>query len=446
LPAQCRAFSLRNRPVGLSGNADQICACSISLHVVRGILLLIMKTSLIQRLMQALLLVSPLLAQAGSPPVVSNVTVSQRAGTKLVDVYFDVSDADGDLQQIQMQASGDAGLTYTIPCTSLSGDLANVPVGTHKHIVWNAAVDWNGQYVSNLKVRVTSNDGSFPPPPPGMAYIPAGPFQMGDNFNEIGTDTLPVHNVYVSGFFMDKFEVTKELWLDVQSWALAHGYDGLSAVYDGNGFPVQRVTWYDAIKWCNARSEKEGLTPCYYINSSLSTIYHTGTIDVQNDMVKWTANGYRLPTEAEWEKAVRGGAMGLRYAWGNTINGSQANYVSSGDPYDHGQNFTASTTPVGYYNGSQTPAGVDMANGYGIYDMAGNVAEWCWDWYGSTYYGDPIASSDPHGPSSGGFRVARGGTWYFGTSLLRCAYRDSLTSGVYPTYFDVGLRTVRIAQ
>ena len=374
-----------------------------------------------------------------APPVVSNVRCSQIAGTKNVEILYDVSDADGDLQTIGVQVSGDAGQTYTIPATALSGAVgAGVSVGTNRRIVWNAGADWNGQYVALAKVRVTASDGTTPAPPPGMAYIPAGTFQMGDNFNEIGADALPVHQVSVSGFFMDKFEVTKELWQLVQTWGQGHGYSISAGSYTANGHPVQSITWYDAVKWCNARSEKEGLTQAYYTDDAQTLVYRTGNIDLTNAKVKWTANGYRLPTEAEWEKAARGGALGLRYPWGNTIAGSQANFSSSGDAFE-GQ--TPGTTPVGYYNGSQIPTGVDMANGYGLYDMAGNVWEWCWDWYGGSYYADPAAGSNPHGPSTGTSRMIRGGSWTETTNNLRVMNRYPLGSQFITS--AVGVRCVR---
>ena len=351
-----------------------------------------------------------------APPVVSNVRAAQIAGTKNVEILYDVSDADGDLQTIGVQVSGDAGQTYTLPATALSGQVgAGVSVGANRRIVWNAGVDWNGQYVALAKVRVTASDGTTPAPPPGMAYIPAGTFQMGDNFSEGGAEELPVHNVYVSAFFMDRFEVTKELWQSVQTWAQSHGYGINAGSYAGNGHPVQSISWYDAVKWCNARSEKEGLIPAYYTDNAQTIIYRTGNVDVTNAQVKWAANGYRLPTEAEWEKAARGGLLGSRYPWGNTINGSQANYYNSGDPFDN------TTTPVGFYNGTQ--------NGYGLYDMAGNVYEWCWDWYGNTYYGDATASNNPHGPSSGTTRVSRGGSWGYSTYYLQCALRGASVAG-----------------
>lgn len=378
---------------------------------------------------------------AASPPVVSSVTAAQRSGTKLVDIYYNVSDADGDAQNVQVQVSADGGVSYTIPCVTLSGHVgAGVTVGTGKHIVWNAGIDWNGQFVASTKVRVTAYDGTFPAPPPGMAYIPAGAFQMGDNLDGL-TDALPVHNVQVDGFYMDRFEVSKELWQSVQSWGAGNGYSISGGSFFAATHPVQTISWYDCVKWCNARSQKEGLTPCYYTDAGQTVIYKAGNVDISNTMVKWTANGYRLPTEAEWEKGARGALLGKRYPWGDTITGSQANYSGSGDPFSSNN---PPTSPVGYYNGSQTPAGVDMANGYGLYDMAGNVLEWCWDWYGSSYYGDSTANSNPHGPTTGTNCVLRGGACSYTTAspFLRCTYH-SFNSSPSSIVSDIGFRCVR---
>lgn len=390
------------------------------------------------KILSLLALLALAVTSPAAPPVVSNVTASQRSGTKLVDIYYDLSDADGDAQLIQMQVSADGGLTYTIPCVTLSGNIgAGVTPGSGRHIVWNAGADWNGQFVPSTKVRVTANDGTTPPPPPGMVYIPAGTFQMGDNFNEIGTNTLPVHNVTVSGFFVDRTEVPNELWQTVHSWAAGNGYSIATGTFSV-GHPAKIGSWYDCMKWCNARSEKEGLTPVYYTDEAQTIVYRTGSLDINNAMVKWSANGYRLPTEAEWEKAARGGSLGLRYPWGNTIDGTQANYGGSGDPYE-----PQGTTPCAYYSGAQVPAGVDMANGYGLYDMVGNVWEWCWDRYGSTYYADTSANDNPRGPDSGTTRVLRGGSSINGTNTVNCAYRSSTYNGGNTNYYYVGFRCAR---
>jgi sulfatase modifying factor 1 len=381
-----------------------------------------------------------------APPIVTNIRPAQIAGTKNVEVLYDVSDADGDALTIGLEISGDGGLTYTIPATALSGHSGSgVTSGVNRRIVWNAGYDWNNQYVPNARARVTAHDGTTPVPPSGMVYIPAGVFQMGDANSDGLLDALPLHNVTLNAFFMDRFECSREVWLATQSWSAGNGYDIPSGSYAANAHPVQNISWYAMVKWCNARSEKEGLTPCYYTDNAQTLVYRTGSVNITNTMVKWSANGYRLPTEAEWEKAARGGTLGARYPWGDTVDASHANYSGSGDAFE---GASTKTTPVGYYNGGQLPAGVDMANGYGLYDMAGNVWEWCWDWYGSTYYADPAANNNPRGPTSGSRRVLRSGSWLntYGnpTGELRCAFRGNAT-GYFPNEATaiIGFRCVR---
>ncbi|MBI4324890.1 MAG: SUMF1/EgtB/PvdO family nonheme iron enzyme [Chloroflexi bacterium] len=323
-----------------------------------------------------------LAAPQAAPPVVSNVRCSQRAGTGLIDIYYDVADAGGNQLAITVQVSNNAGVSYnTTGARSFSGDLGqNITPGNNKHVIWDAGADWDPVYFPNVRVKVTADDG-FDTAPPEMRYIPEGSFSMGDNYGEGGTSERPTHAVFVSGFYMDKYEVTKGLWDEVYTWAVGHGYS-----FDNPGrgqaanHPVQTVNWYDVVKWCNARSEMRGLAPVYYTDTAQTTVYRTGRSGLSASAVKWTANGYRLPTEAEWEKAARGGLAGHHFPWpslgGNYadhFNGSKANYWQSGDPFEGN---TVPTTPVGYSNGSQTPAGTDMANGYGLYDMAGNVWEW----------------------------------------------------------------------
>jgi len=371
-------------------------------------------------------------------PAVTNVTASQQAGTKLVDIYYDVS-ASSSSVTVSIDVSTDGGATWVIPAVTFSGAVGiGVTPGNHKHAVWNAGVDWKGKDVPNCKARVRAYDGSVPLPPSGMAYIPDGAFQMGDNLDGL-KDAQPVHGVQISEFFMDINLVSGSLWQVVQYWSGSHGYSIANGSWVADNHPVQTITWYDAVKWCNARSEKEGLTPVYYTDDAQTTVYRTGEVDVTNMRVKWTANGYRLPTEAEWEKAARGGLQGLRYPWGDDFPSSHANYHNSGDPYEA---KNPPTTPCGYYNGSQTPPGADMANGYGLYDMAGNVWEWCWDWYGSGYYSDSGAAMDnPRGPSAGTTRVLRGGSWSYHWSLMRCAFRSYYTPS--SSFSNYGLRCVR---
>jgi len=371
------------------------------------------------------------------PPVIGNVRSSQRPGTKLVDVYYDVSDADGGTQTVEMQVSADGGITYSIPCPTVIGDIGSgVSLGANKHIIWNAGTDWGGNFVAQTKVRVTAFDGTTPAAPAGMVLIPSGPFQMGDNFIEGGAEERPVHNVQVDGFYMDKYLCTGALWSQVQSWGASNGYLISGGSYKATNHPVQQITWYDMVKWCNARSQKENLIPCYYTDAAQTVIYKTGyNTDIQNTWVKWTASGYRLPTEAEWEKAARGGLTGKRYPWGDTISGANANYSYTGNPYQTGNQ--PYTSPSGSYG----------PNGYGLYDVTGNLWQWCWDWGDNSpinYYGMTGSDNNPRGLSSGSYRVLRGGAWNYAASGLRCARRFSgYFFGSPPSGYDVGFRCAR---
>jgi len=235
--------------------------------------------------------------------------------------------------------------------------------------------------------------------PGDMAQMPAGCFMMGDPFNEGGSNELPVHNVCISAFEMDVYEVTNATYAECvagggctvpasSSSSTRPSYYGDPAYDD---FPVMWVDWFQANAYC-----------------------------------AWA--GKRLPTEAEWEYAARGRLAGKRYPWGDTISGTDANYRDSGDPWDN------DTSPVGHY----------APNGYGLYDMAGNVWEWTSDWYGSSYYQycvDNGIVNDPPGPASGTARVLRGGSWNDPTYYLRAAERRN----PYPDveYFDIGFRCAR---
>ena len=276
--------------------------------------------------------------------------------------------------------------------------------------------------------------------PTGFSLIPAGSFTMGRTSGDTDVHAPPV-DVTVSAFYMGKTEVTKALWDEVRIWAEANGY---TFVQGGEGkasnHPVQTVKWYDVIKWCNARSEKEGLTPVYYTNDAQTAVYKTGEVDVTNTQVKWAANGYRLPTEAEWEKAARGGLSGYRFPWGDTISQSQANYHGNTGGYDDGPD---GFNPIGKGSGQPkiytSPVGSFAANGYGLYDMVGNVAERCWDWYGATTYVD--GATDPRGAESGSYRVYRGGSW--NNNANNCRVADRNNSNPTSSNYDIGFRVAR---
>ena len=398
-----------------------------------------MKLSRLIPLLAALALAAP----AAAAPVVSNVRAAQRPGTHLVDIYYDAADAAGLPLTVTVLVSADGGTTWSVPAVTLTGAAGpGVAAGLNRQIVWDAGVDWAGQFTSQCRVRVIADDGSAPPAPTGMALIPAGSFTMGNCMDpsEGGSDELPLHTVYVSAFYMDKYDVTKALWDQVYQWAINHGYSFDNA---GSGkaanHPVQAVDWYDAVKWCNARSEQEGRVPAYYTSAAQTTVYRTGQVDVQSDWVRWNA-GYRLPTEAEWEKAARGGASGHRFPWSDTdtISHSRANYYSDSS-YSYDVSPTRGFHPTfndGVYPYT-SPVAYFAPNGYGFYDMAGNVCQWCWDCYGSYSSG---SQTDPRGPASGSSRVIRGGSWTSFAMSCRSAFRFDF----FPTrrFSDIGFRSV----
>ncbi|HEV2318763.1 MAG TPA: SUMF1/EgtB/PvdO family nonheme iron enzyme [Verrucomicrobiae bacterium] len=299
---------------------------------------------------------------------------------------------------------------------------------------WSALSQWVAD--SNGRVQATvpvTNPLAFfrvvelPPPTftaDGMALVPAGSFTMGDSSGDGIPDAIPT-NVALSAFYMDTNLVSYGQWRTIFGYATNVGYtfDNIgSAKNNATNQPVQSINWYDAVKWCNARSQKAGLMPVYYTDSALTLIYTNG--DSATVYPNATANGYQLPTEAQWEKAARGGLSSQRFPFGNTISESQANYFSTNlfaydlGPQGYNTNFNSGqqpyTSPVGYFR----------ANGFGLNDMAGNVLEWCWDWYG-TPYGQPT-TNNPTGPTTGTFRITRGGQWGFYANIARTADRSPM--------------------
>ena len=297
-----------------------------------------------------------------------------------------------------------------------------------------------------MRFEVSATDTAVAVIPDGFVLIPAGSFQMGDQSNPLvgNSNELPVHTVYVSEFYMAKYETTKELWDSVRAWGMSngHGYDLAAGASKGANHPLHSISWHDMIKWCNARSEMENLVPCYNVGGVL---YKTGQNN--NVVCDWSANGYRLPTEAEWEKAARGGVPEKNFPWGtDKINHSNANYKgnSAAFSYDTSGYTTYTYHPDYTAGGYPCTAPVDSfaPNDYGLYNMAGNVWEWCWDWHSS--YGSD-SQPNPHGPILGLNRVDRGGGWsWSNANYCRSSYRDG--EGPDPESFnnELGFRLARI--
>jgi len=285
----------------------------------------------------------------------------------------------------------------------------------------------------------------------GMVYVEGGTFTMGDTWGADGNhDELPTHSVMVAGFLMDKYQVTNQKMAEVLNWAEEHGklaastssvsnasgdnqelldldspycqisWDGSSFVVDlGKGnYPCVEVSWYGAAACCNYRSEKEGLSPCY---------------DLSDWSCDWNANGYRLPTEAEWEYAAKGG-------W----NGSYTKYSGSDNPDSVAWYWENSDVPGNsefWSDRGTLQVGTKAANELGIHDMAGNVWEWCNDWYDLDYY-ESSPTSNPRGPPDSNMgRILRGGSWYCIAHYCRVADRSRSHSS--HTNFGYGFRCVR---
>ena len=220
-----------------------------------------------------------------------------------------------------------------------------------------------------------------------MVLIPAGTFTMGD---PAGRDDETPHTVFVDAFYLDKYPVTQGFYESVM---------GLNpSKRKGKRNPVERTQWTDAIRFCNRCSERDGLTPCYNPD--------TWECD-------FGANGYRLPTEAEWEYACRAGNTGT-YGF----SGPEADLPRYAWFKPHSQ-------------GKPRPVGQKRPNSFGLYDMHGNVWQWCHDRYGETYY-NRGSVENPRGPDEGEMRVLRGGAWDCTAEKLRSAYRHK----EFPVYSD----------
>jgi len=362
------------------------------------------------------------LAAGNNAPVVKNVLVQQRQGTRIVDIFYDVEDTDGDLLTISVHVSFDGGNTFeedrVNTCIEDSDIGENIEPGKNKRIVWDAGADAPDIYTLDFVAKVIADDGIADELSPKlrqkdgmkMRLIPAGEFEMGDQHDVGDDDEKPVHTVYLDAYYIDETEVTNEqyciflndygkntdtaghelLEIGSSSCLIEKVGDTYKPKSGHEKHPVIEVSWYGAAAYA-----------------------------------QWA--GARLPTEAQWEKAARGGLVGKKYPWGDTIDPTKANYDS-----DNSRSWTTADM-LKYLK----PVGSFPANGYGLFDMVGNVYDWCADEYDSGYYSNS-PKNNPTGPGTpilfvnNGFTnvktstrcVLRGGGWDSLTNFLRCANRS----------------------
>ena len=433
-------------------------------------------------------------------PSVSNVSFSQSpngsVGTK-VDIYYDLASPNGNCT-VSAKLSKDNGATFLFNVTTATGDIGpNIAPGSGKHIVWNVAADYADQNIAQARILILADDGVAFTAVPELLSVPAGDFSMGHRSDgddaTYGLDAeLPVHTVALGAYSIGKYHITNAQYAAVLNWALGQGFLKTSAgaawpgsgdvyaggnlqlilalsqancniQYSGGAFaaktrtglpgttvyamdthPVVRVSWYGAAAYCNWLSMILGLPTCYDMSTAGWPLA----------VAPPTSGGYRLPTEAEWERAAAwDGSKHWIYGFtSDTLSGkTHANYYDYTPNYLNPLGLSAMpyTSPVGWFNGVNiSPNGsvqtLNSVSPAGCYDMTGNTWEWCHDFFLWTYYrdgGPPWSNPSGPGPVVGDYRVIRGGSWWDNGYNARTAYRSYDTAA--DTFYTIGFRIAK---
>jgi formylglycine-generating enzyme required for sulfatase activity len=354
------------------------------------------------------MLISPL---NGSVNVLRNITL-----------HWSCSDPDGDTLVYDVYFGKINPPTTVVSSNQRSTTIAQTGLDSLSTYYWGiVAKDNRGAEVSGSVWKFTTGYDFFLHE--GMVLISASgqSFQMGSNDASFPIEQ-PVHTVsFTHNFYMDTSEVTQADYSSVM---------GVNPSYftgDTNR-PAEEVTWFDAVLYCNARSKRDGMDTVYSY-SSLSGIPGNGCTGLGNLVITLARNGYRLPTEAEWEYACRAGST-ADYYWGGSYPPATAADTAAVD---------TNAVWLQNSNNSTTSVGTKQPNAMGLYDMCGNVWEWCNDWYANY---DSNSQTDPAGPASGSYRVLRGGSWLSDSYSLRSAYRGGLNP--VSRSYENGFRCVRV--